>query len=95
MSNSSYTLKLFILVSLLIPFSDLAKAFAQEGGLNTIAVGNFPFAVAYNLGNGLVYVTNQDSETVSVIDHDNNVVDTKPVGECPRSVAITQAMGIC
>lgn len=34
-----------------------------------------------------MYVTNQDSETVSVIDHDNNVVDTKPVGESPRGVA--------
>nr|WP_196777374.1 hypothetical protein [Candidatus Nitrosocosmicus hydrocola] len=32
-------------------------------------------------------MTNQDSETVSVIDHDNNVVDTKPVGESPRGVA--------
>ncbi len=54
-----------------------------------IAVGLAPNGVAYNPANGMVYVTNRDSNNVSVIDTaSNRVVATVAVGAMPNGVAV-------
>src|SRR5438034_401968 len=54
----------------------------------TIPVGGNPAGVAYNSGNGYVYVTNPFSDIVSVVDGTTKtVVATVPVGYLPRGVA--------
>src|SRR5438874_1085884 len=52
----------------------------------TIPVGGNPAGVAYDSGNGYVYVTNPFSDIVSVI-NGTTVVATVPVGYIPRGVA--------
>ena len=43
---------------------------------------NIPDSVAFNPSNGYTYVTNVDSNTVSVIyGSTNTVIDTIPIGE--------------
>ena len=61
------------------PVHDLTKGFAQEGVVDTITVGDGPSKMAYNPGNGYLYVINSDSNSVSVIDQNNDVVNTIPV----------------
>ncbi|TLZ97923.1 MAG: YncE family protein [Methanobacteriota archaeon] len=54
----------------------------------TVPVGDGPSGVAYDSGNGYVYVSNYFSSNVSVIDGTTNtVVATVPVGYLPRGVA--------
>src|SRR5438105_2714087 len=54
----------------------------------TIPVGGNPAGVAYDSGNGYVYVSDPYSSTVSVIDgNTNTVVATVPVGYFPEGVA--------
>ncbi|WP_458720651.1 YncE family protein [Candidatus Nitrosocosmicus sp. R] len=79
---------------LVIPFSDIAKAFAQDGVIYSIPVGSSPVRVAYNLDNKNMYVSNQRSDTVSVIDHNNNVVDTVTMGMFHLEWATTLVTGI-
>src|SRR2546428_1673005 len=52
----------------------------------TVPVGNGPDGVAYDDGNGYVYVTNSYSNNVSVVSG-TNVVATTPVGSYPAGVA--------
>ena len=49
--------------------------------------------VAYNPGNGNMYVVNQESDTVSVIDQNNDVVDTVTVGITPQGIAYNPGNG--
>ena len=66
---------------LLIPFGSLTKVFAKEEGvIDTIDVGDNPFGITYNSGNGYIYAVNQNSDTVSVIDENNNVIENIDVG---------------
>ena|GEM_PF-1176489 len=55
----------------------------------TIPVGNFPYGVAVNPITNMVYVTNQGSNSVSVIDgKTNSVVSTIPIGSIPYDLAV-------
>jgi YVTN family beta-propeller protein len=50
--------------------------------IKNVAVGNIPASVAFNPSNCYTYVTNVDSNTVSVINGSTNtVIDTIPVSE--------------
>jgi YVTN family beta-propeller protein len=50
--------------------------------IKNVAVGNIPASVAFNPSNYYTYVTNVDSNTVSVINGSTNtVIDTIPVSE--------------
>src|SRR2546428_13753779 len=51
----------------------------------TIPVGDYPFGVAYDSGNGYVYVANYNSNNVSVISG-TTVVATIPVGDRPSGI---------
>jgi YVTN family beta-propeller protein len=60
----------------------------------TIPVGNHPQGVAYDLGNGYVYVTDGGSRAVSVIDASTNtVVGNVTVGPGPSGIAYDQGNG--
>src|SRR2546427_11665428 len=58
----------------------------------TVSVGGIPFGVAYNGGNGYVYVTNWGSCTVRVIDG-TTVIATIPVGTYPYAVGYDSGNG--
>src|SRR6266571_2888359 len=60
--------------------------------LATVPVGNGPFGVAYDSGNGYVYVTNLGSNNVSVI-NGTIVVAAVPVGVNPHGVAYDSGNG--
>ena len=55
--------------------------------LGTIAVGSNPRGVAYSPSNDRIYVANNGSNNVSVINSTNTVVDTIVVGNNPVGVA--------
>ena len=55
-------------------------------------MGWSPLGVAYDSANGNIYVANQYSNTVSIIDGSTNtVIDTIPVGLQPAAVAFDSA----
>jgi len=59
--------------------------------IDTITVGQDPRRVAVNQETNTVYVTNQNSGTLSVIDGTTNeVIDTITVGQDPRRVVVNQ-----
>ena len=59
--------------------------------ITTMGVGGFPTGVAVNDGDDTVYVTNNSSNTVSVINGRTGTVDdTITVGTLPRAVAVDQ-----
>ena len=62
-----------------------------------VKVGNKPQGVAVNPTGTKVYVANQDSNTVSVIDSSNKVTVTVKVGNMPQGVAVnpTENKSIC
>ena len=68
---------------MIIPFSDIYKVFAQERVISIIPVGDNPAGVAHNPSNNNVYLVNHGSNTVSVINENNVVVDTIVVGFSP------------
>ena len=70
-------------------------AFAADGEiLATITVGTNPYGVAYDSANGRMYVTNADSDNVSVIrTSDNTVIATITVGTNPSGIAYDSANG--
>ncbi|POB11850.1 hypothetical protein CO251_02625 [Sulfobacillus sp. hq2] len=66
----------------------------EAATLPSIAVGSDPYDVAVNTANGDVYVTNQDSNTVSVINAaTNQVVSTLPVGTDPTYLGTNPTNG--
>jgi YVTN family beta-propeller protein len=79
-----------------IIFSGINTAKAQEFSvIATIPVGDNPAAAAVNPTNGLVYVANLGSGTVSVIDPTTNtVVATIPIGDKPIDVAVNPTNGL-
>src|SRR2546426_2269223 len=87
--------------------SRLTEGFASSGPtpdsgggtvIATIPVGDYPFGVAYDSGNGYVYVANYNSNnvngsnTVSVIDG-TTIVATIPVGSNPDALAYDSQKG--
>ncbi|MEH7149806.1 hypothetical protein V7095_05075, partial [Bacillus thuringiensis] len=60
----------------------------------TIPVGANPFGVAVEQGSGKVYVSNLNSQTVSIIDgNSNTVIGTVTVGPNPRGISIDPDTG--
>ena len=58
----------------------------------TITVGSGPFSIAVNPGTNTVYVTNSNSNTVSVINGATNAVTaTVAVGSHPQAIAVNPA----
>ena len=65
---------------------ELKPSWAQSV-IKTIPVGDFPVALEYNPINKYVYVSNSDSDDVSVINSANNtVIKTIPVGDGPGNL---------
>ncbi|MCA1683553.1 MAG: PQQ-binding-like beta-propeller repeat protein, partial [Actinobacteria bacterium] len=63
---------------------------ATHSVITTVAVGDYPVALAVTPDGTRVYVANEQSNTVSVIDTATNaVVATVPVGVRPRDVRVT------
>src|SRR3989454_1134804 len=58
----------------------------------TIPVGNIPYGVAYDSGNGYIYVANINSNNVSVIDG-TSVIASVPVGSGPDGVGYNGGNG--
>ena len=58
----------------------------------TVPVGSGPYGVGYNSGNGYVYVANEGSTNVSVI-NGTTVVGTVPVGGAPHGVVYDSGNG--
>ncbi len=68
-------------------FSGLKSAWA-DSVIKTIDVGRGANSIAFNPANNDIYVTNQGSNTVSIIDSSSNaVVGTVSVGASPRGIA--------
>jgi YVTN family beta-propeller protein len=62
--------------------------------MKTIAVGNAPHSVAVNPNTDMIYVTNRDSNTVSVIDgKTNSVIKTVKVGVHPIDIGLNPNTG--
>ncbi|WP_415311070.1 PKD domain-containing protein [Candidatus Nitrosocosmicus sp. FF01] len=72
-----------------LPFIGLTNTvFAVEDVIDTINVGERPYAIAYNPDNKNIYVANIDDNSVSVIrSSDNEVIDTINVGDDPTGIA--------
>ena len=57
----------------------------------TITVGSAPWGVAADPNSGMVYVSNYNSDTLSVIDEaTDKVTATIPVGPAPEAVAVNR-----
>ena len=55
----------------------------------TITVGEFPIGISVNPMNNIIYVTNNHSDTISVIDgKTNSVIETIIVGDGPAGISI-------
>lgn len=56
--------------------------------LASIPVGSGPLSIAVDDANGLIYVANQQSENVSVINGTSNaIIGSIPIGNCPTGIA--------
>jgi YVTN family beta-propeller protein len=85
--RSRAVLVLAAAVAALAPLA--VPALAQATTTATIAVGAFPWEVAADPTTGLVYVTNENSNTVSVISEaTDTVTHTIPVGSEPQGIAV-------
>jgi YVTN family beta-propeller protein len=74
-------------IAVLVLISGLLSA--QEEVIGTVPVGAGPFGVSVNPQTRRVYVANQGSATVSVIDENTHlVISTVPVGGGPTAVAV-------
>ena len=73
---------------------DTFKAASPRSSIGSIPVGSLPWGVAYDSGNGEVFVTDSNTGNVSVIsDATNKVVATIPVGSNPVGVAYDSGKG--
>lgn len=65
------------------------SATPEEGPVRTIVTGAGPHAIAFGPDGSKAYVTNQEGDTVSVIDVASGaVMDTIPVGRKPNGLAV-------
>jgi len=83
------------LFCLVLSFIVVLFANAQStSGVTTVTVGSEPTGVAYDSGKGEIFVTNYESNTVSVIsDSNNQVVSTVAVGVRPDRIAYDSGKG--
>src|SRR6266540_2910507 len=98
---SSSVLLLFIVCTIIMiaispftPISPLATEAWADSVIATIPVAS-PHHMAFNPDNGDIYVTNLDSDTVSVIDSQTNTVigNPIPVGDRPVGIAFNADNG--
>ncbi len=66
----------------------IASVACAQVSLATIPAGNLPIAVAVNPVTNKIYVANQNSNNVTVIDGATNHTSSVPVGATPSSVAV-------
>lgn len=82
------SLLLSALIFLVLAAGDVEQARAQSAP-TAIVVGRGPVAVAVNPTSARVYVANEGSNTISVVDATTDqVIATIPVGRLPSSVAV-------
>ena len=92
-------LKIIIIVSIVIPSLILISTVglnadrndfpASHFSLETITVGSFPIGISINPITNIVYVANNHSDTVSVIDGKTNLVkDEIKVGDGPTGISV-------
>ena len=83
-AQSIIILSTFVILLLYLSNTHLFEGIKQvwaDSVISTIPVGNNPVGVAYDSGDGRVYVTNYDSPgTVSVIDTKTNTVEPTTIG---------------
>jgi YVTN family beta-propeller protein len=86
--------KLLGLIFTIIFALSAAHAAYAAGVIGTIKVGINPWGVAYDSGKNEIFVTNEGSNTTSVISDSNNaVVDNVPVGTYPMDMAYDSGKG--
>ena len=92
-------LKIIIIVSIVIPSLILISTVglnadrndfpASHFSLETITVGSFPIGISINPITNIVYVANNHSDTVSVIDGKTNLIkDEIKVGDAPTGISL-------
>jgi YVTN family beta-propeller protein len=75
-----------------IPSGPFGRGPPRPAGTSSIGVGTYPFDAAYDGANGWVYVTDEDSNNVSVI-KGTQVLRTIPVGDAPGFATFDPANG--
>jgi YVTN family beta-propeller protein len=79
---------------LVIAFSDLSSAFAQEGVIDTIPAEVVPVGVGFNPANENMYISISRPNLIIVIDSDTNeVIDTIGVELAPVGIAYNSGNG--
>jgi phospholipase C len=80
-------------VAMLDPFEHhRSLQFGHGRGLQTVPVGSLPWNVVFTLDGSAAYVTNANSDTVSVIDtQSRHVTATIPVGHIPTGITAEQS----
>ena len=97
MKNLTKIFSVSILLTLILVLSAASPIHAAEV-IKTIAIGgsplNAPLDVAYDSGKGEIFVTDPESNTVSVIsDSTNSLVETVSMGPNPMFAAYDSAKG--
>jgi YVTN family beta-propeller protein len=93
-----YTL-ILILVVVVSPLSStllVVESAWADSVIKTITVGTGPYGDLFNPDNGYIYVANQFSNSVSVIDGSTNMVIatvTEPPNQTPRELAFNSENG--
>jgi YVTN family beta-propeller protein len=84
MQNVRYILLLLLAFSLAV----ISLPTVGQVVVGTIPVGIFPFSVAVNSVTNKIYITNQSSNTVTLLDGATNNTTTVNVGVAPNAVAV-------
>ena len=94
-----YTLLLIILAGIILTSLALINTIGSDSSKNqlkdnhfisnTISVGSFPVGISVNPSTNVIYVTNNQSGTVSVIDGEtNSIIKTIKVGDGPAGISV-------
>src|SRR5437867_2558247 len=78
----SSTSLLILVLSMILSLSAISSGIGvakADSVIATISVGSHPLTSAFNPDNGDMYVTNQGSHTVSIIDGKTNTVVGNPI----------------
>ena len=78
----------FVMAFTIFPGITPARA---ESATTTVYTGNSPTALAVNPVTNKIYAVNKDDGTVTVIDGDDNTIQTVPVGSMPDAAAVNAA----
>ncbi|MDD3167834.1 MAG: S-layer homology domain-containing protein [Eubacteriales bacterium] len=78
----------FVMAFTIFPGITPARA---ESATTTVDTGNGPTALAVNPVTNKIYAVNKDDSNVTVIDGDDNTIQTVPVGSMPNAAAVNPA----